>query len=84
MKLYVIGRAAHVSDSYHEEGGIVVVAADLDAAKLLAASQPAVMLTDEEWAGAVEFTVRPVPPAPRVWPDWLVPSLLVAATLVGA
>jgi hypothetical protein len=69
MKLYVIGRAAHVSDSYHEEGGIVVVAADLDAAKLLAASQPAVMLTDEEWAGAVEFTVYDAEPQVFVFPD---------------
>jgi hypothetical protein len=32
----------------------------------------------------ITYPARPVPPAPRVWPDWLVPSLLVAATLVGA
>jgi hypothetical protein len=29
------------------------------------------------------YPARPVPPAPRVWPWWVAPSLLVAATMLN-
>lgn len=63
--------ADQVSGDYHSDGGMVVVAKDLQAAKALVASEaPYAAITDEEWEGATRYDLAGDPkPTVRVFPN---------------
>ena len=70
MKLFVL-YAAQVSARYHSDGGMVVVASDLRAAKALVATEaPDAAVSDEEWKSATRYDLAGNPkPSVRVFPN---------------
>lgn len=57
MNVYIVQDAGEVSGNYHSDGGLTVIAKDLEQAKTLATAAGA-KLTDEEWATAVVHQLR--------------------------
>lgn len=55
MKIFVFDRIDQVSESYHPEGGLVIVAKNVDHARSLIADREHIKPTEEEWASAVEY-----------------------------
>lgn len=70
MTLFVLDNVDELTSRYHTEGGLVVVASDLDAAKaLVAATCTEAKITDDEWAAAVQYHVDDAEPRVFVFPD---------------
>lgn len=55
MKMYVFERVDKVSEMYHPEGGLMVVAKDRDHAKSLIEAEPEVEVTEVEWKDVTEY-----------------------------
>lgn len=49
MKAFIFDRVSGVSDNYHPEGGLVVIANDEDHAKQLVSERPEIEISDENW-----------------------------------
>jgi hypothetical protein len=72
MKLFLFKRIERVSDSYHSEGGLVIVANDLEHAESLIADNEFIEPTGMEWAEAKVFELaqgEDYQPAVFVFPD---------------
>jgi hypothetical protein len=57
MKIFIWNRLSKVSDCYHSEGGLVVVAEDLERAKALAHEDPNIVV-DEEPSAVYDLAAR--------------------------
>lgn len=55
MKMYVFERIDKVTEAWHPEGGLMVVAKDRDHAKVILEAEHDVEVTEEEWDGALEY-----------------------------
>jgi hypothetical protein len=53
MKIFIFESIYKLTDSYHEGGGLVIVAKDEDHAKQLITSDPEIQPTEDEWKSAV-------------------------------
>ena len=70
MKIFVFERIDKCSDNYHEEGGLVVIAKDVEQAKELLKTDNSIEVTDEEWQNVESFAlVDNVEPKFWVMPD---------------
>ena len=70
MKIYVFGRIDKCSDNYHAEGGLVVIAKDVEHAKELLKNRNSIEVTDEEWEDVESFALADnVEPKFWVMPD---------------
>ena len=70
MKIYVFERIDKCSDNYHEEGGLVVIAKDVEHAKKLLKSDDSITVTDKEWGEVESFALADnVEPKFWVMPD---------------
>ena len=70
MKIFVFQRIDTCSDNYHEEGGLVVIAKDVEHAKELLKTDNAISVTDEEWKNVESFALADnVEPKFWVMPD---------------
>ena len=57
MILYIIVGANKVSDRYHEDGSLAVVADDEESARALVAAEPGVSITDAEWSAGMMYSL---------------------------
>lgn len=55
MKIFLFKRIDELTEYYHSEGGLVVVANDLEDAKNQIADDTNMQITDEEWANVKVF-----------------------------
>ena len=70
MKIFIFENIGNVSSNYHPEGGLVIIADDIDAAKELIKSNPSIIITDNEWEGVESFELAElVEPKYWVMPD---------------
>lgn len=70
MKIYVFERIDKCSDYYHEEGGLVVIAKDIEHAKELLKTDDSIKVTDKEWEDVESFALADnVEPKFWVMPD---------------
>ena len=70
MKIYVFERIDKCSDNYHEEGGLVVIAKDVEHAKELLKTDNSIEVTDKEWEDVESFALADnVEPKFWVMPD---------------
>lgn len=60
MKIFVWKRVYKVSDNYHDEGGLLVVAENEERAKELIGAEQNVIVTDEEWAEVITYELMDV------------------------
>lgn len=58
MKLFLFQRVKQVSESYHPEGGLVIVANDHDHAHALIADMEDIQPTDSEWAESIIYELQ--------------------------
>lgn len=65
MKIYIL-RVEKLTDRYHENGGLAVIARDLDHAKEVILEDPEIQPTDEEWESAESFELAGEP-EPKFW-----------------
>lgn len=49
MKIFIFSRIDKCSYNYHSEGGLVIIAHDVDSAKELISTNDSIIITDEEW-----------------------------------
>lgn len=69
MKLYLFKRIEQLSDSWHQEGGLVIVANDLEHAKSLIANEEYIKPTDAEWVEAIVYPLDTSNDSdPHIWP----------------
>jgi hypothetical protein len=66
MKIFVFNRINQCSCNYHTEGGVVIVADDIDAAKELIKSDEYISITKKEWANVEAFELATVV-LPKYW-----------------
>lgn len=66
MRIFIFERIEECSDSYHAEGGLVVIAEDETQAKQMIAQAEHTNVTEEEWAKAESFYIEGSP-TPRIW-----------------
>jgi len=57
MKIFILPRVEECTEEYHTEGGLVVLAKDIDKAKELIKAETQARPTEEEWASATIFDV---------------------------
>ncbi len=70
MKMWVWKSVNKVSDNWHPDGGLLVVAADEYSARELIANAWGVAVSEEEWPKAQVFELLPgVHPQLMVFPD---------------
>lgn len=55
MKLFLFQRIEQVSGNYHPEGGLVIVASDIDEAMELIAKDENITVTGEDWGRVVTY-----------------------------
>ncbi len=69
-KIFIIEEVDQLTYHYHPNGGIVIIAPDLEAAKQLVSGHKTMRITDKEWATAKVYELRnEVPPEYFVFPD---------------
>jgi hypothetical protein len=66
MKIFVFERIEQVSGNYHSEGGLVIIARDIDHAKEVISVDPEVRPTDLEWESVESFELIGNP-EPKFW-----------------
>jgi hypothetical protein len=70
MKLFLFKRIEQVSEYYHPEGGLVIVADNEDHARTMILDMQDIEPTEEEWAGKVVYELAGEhAPAVYVFPD---------------
>lgn len=70
MKIFVFERINKCSDNYHKEGGLVVIAKDIEHAKELLKRDNSIHVTEDEWKDVESFTLTDnVEPKFWVMPD---------------
>lgn len=70
MKLFLFERINQVSENYHSEGGLVIVAIDRNHAEMLIADDANIQPTESDWGEVVEYTLdRGYTPVFYVFPD---------------
>jgi hypothetical protein len=70
MKIFIFERIAQVTDNWHPEGGLVIIAKDIEHAKEIISGDECISITDEEWDGAESFELaEDVEPKFWVMPD---------------
>ena len=70
MRLFLFKRIDQVSENYHSEGGLVIVANNLDHARAIIMDMADIEPTDEEWAEVVTFDLAAdYAPTVYVFPD---------------
>jgi len=57
MKIFVFKRIDKCSDRYHEEGGLVIIAKDVEHAKELLKTDKSIEVTDKEWETVESFAL---------------------------
>lgn len=55
MKIFIFERLDKVSYNYHEEGGLAVVAEDVDQVKELIEKEGNIKITEEEWKNVITY-----------------------------
>lgn len=55
MKIYILEDVDQVSDRYHSDGGVVIIAHDLDHAKELVDKTDHLDIKDAEWEKAIAY-----------------------------
>lgn len=58
MKIFVLEHVEQVSGNYHSDGGLVVVARDIEEAKKLVEREWECKPTDEEWGQAMVYELK--------------------------
>lgn len=72
MQLFLFRRIEQVSENYHPEGGLVIVANDLEGAMSLIREDEHIKPTGEEWTKVIVYELMPghgYQPAVYVFPD---------------
>lgn len=70
MKIFVFERIQKCSSNYHKEGGLVIIADDMEAAKELIKTDGDIVVTDAEWEKVESFELaKLVTPKYWVMPD---------------
>lgn len=59
MKVFVWEYVGKVSDNYHEEGGLLVVAHNEERAKELITAEPYVNVTEDDWKDVIIIDALP-------------------------
>ena len=55
MKLFLLVRVEKCTDQYHTDGGLVIVARDIEAAKELLKSDTNINISDDEWKYVITY-----------------------------
>lgn len=58
MKVFILERVEKLTYNYHSEGGLVVIAKDLESAKVLVSSDEDIQSTNEEWSSAKVYDLK--------------------------
>jgi hypothetical protein len=66
MKIFIFKRIEQASSSYHPEGGLVVIAQDVEAAKELLKSDEDIFITEDEWMNVEQYDLLGNP-EPKFW-----------------
>ena len=66
MRIFVFEDIENCSSNYHSEGGLVVIAKDIEHAKELLKEDKSIDVTDEEW-GKVESFALAENVEPKFW-----------------
>jgi hypothetical protein len=66
MKIYVFERVGKVSNNYHEEGGLVIIANDIEHAKELINKTDDIDVTDDEWSKVESYELAENV-EPKIW-----------------
>lgn len=70
MVLYLFEQVEHVSDNYHDNGGLVIVANDLEHANDLISGDEYIKPSPEEWKKAIVYELAGThEPKVFVFPD---------------
>jgi hypothetical protein len=69
MKIYIFERISQVSGNWHPEGGLVIIANDIEEAKQLIAKDDNISPTDKEWETVESFEIIANEPKYWVMPD---------------
>lgn len=66
MKIFIFESIGQVSDNWHKNGGLVIIAENIEAAKLLIKIDSSIEPTDEEWLSVENFDLIGNP-EPKYW-----------------
>ncbi len=66
MKIFIFEYINQCSDSYHSEGGVVIIAKNKAHVKRLIKDHPEIEITDEEWKKVEKFELSDNT-APQIW-----------------
>jgi len=70
MKIFILEEVDQVSNRWHSDGGLVIIAKDLEQAKELASLEPECVPTKKEWSKALVYNlVEETEPRAFVFPD---------------
>lgn len=70
MKIFILERIDQVSYSYHSEGGLVIIAKDLEQAKEIIKEDENIKPTKEEWDSAIVYELKDIEkPGYYTFPD---------------
>jgi hypothetical protein len=69
MKIFIFEYVKSLTDNYHSDGGLVVIAKDRDDAKALIKTDPCIKIDKAEWASVEEYRVIGAKPKIYVFPD---------------
>ena len=70
MKLFLFEYLDHVSENYHDEGGLVIVAENKEDAVRQVEAMPNVRISEDEWNSVIEYELaQSYKPKVYVFPD---------------
>ena len=70
MKIFILQQVEKCSNNYHEGGGVVVIAEDIEHAKKVLSEDKNISITDSEWRESVMFKLaKKTEPCFWVMPD---------------
>lgn len=67
MKIYIFDGIKEVSERYHPEGSLVIIAKDKDHAKEVVSVDKNIQITDEEWLKVESYELKNSDEKPKYW-----------------
>jgi len=66
MHIFIFDWVNHVTNHYHENGSLAIIASDIDHAKMIVSENADIKLTDKEWASWCSYPLE-WSHTPRYW-----------------
>lgn len=58
MKIFILTNVEQLTNSYHPEGGLVIIAETIEAAKELIKNEGEMKITDDEWNMVISYNLN--------------------------